>query len=374
MNDSTLLDSICDAMTLISDEYKTLYAENSPLQSTAPNSCLRTITHLVMRSKQRKMRCNYNPKTRLQNNNRYAKAIVYKYKDISSLNYTQFIQTLKREVEFKDKRSSIYYYTKTADSNTRGQLMIQVRSGVALPSIKRKNALRSIRELVQSEHETRRLQECICIANARRIVRGLENSASASLLVYSDYALQECSLLNVRHMQQPADACNKIGTHRGYSCICSKLSQTRSIIIENEFLSANMMALVGIVLYNAIKEYYDNGIRKIIYFHSYTIEDDYHDNDVDNILMKCTDNKRQRYNILIEDYNCAGKREDNIFTVDKCRTSYSNKEDIEADEREEETRVRLRKLSGEIHDILLREFRGADDFTESVTHNDDEQV
>ncbi|KAH6396142.1 hypothetical protein HBI60_118190 [Parastagonospora nodorum] len=95
-------------MTLISDEYKTLYAEiarvvtlrqNSLLQSIAPNSCLRIITYLVMRSKRRKMQCNYNPKTRLRNNNRYAKAI-----------------TLKREVRFKDKRSSIYYYTKTADN------------------------------------------------------------------------------------------------------------------------------------------------------------------------------------------------------------------------------------------------------------------
>ncbi|KAH5580190.1 hypothetical protein HBI24_146770 [Parastagonospora nodorum] len=108
-------------MTLISDKYETLYAEvkreirerailsrvvalrqNSLLQSIAPNSCLRTITHLAIRSKRRKMRYNYNPKTRLQNNNKYAKAV--------------FIQTLKREVRFKDKRSSIYYYTKTADS------------------------------------------------------------------------------------------------------------------------------------------------------------------------------------------------------------------------------------------------------------------
>ncbi|KAH4608146.1 hypothetical protein HBH82_080970 [Parastagonospora nodorum] len=134
-------------MTLTSDKYKTLYAEvkreirerailyqvvasrqNSPLQSTAPNSRLRTITHLAvrcnhnatrrMRSKRRKMRCNHNPETRLRNNDRYAKAVVHttEYKDISSLNYTQFIQTLKREVEFKDKRSSIYYYTKTADT------------------------------------------------------------------------------------------------------------------------------------------------------------------------------------------------------------------------------------------------------------------
>ncbi|KAH4915940.1 hypothetical protein HBI79_231810 [Parastagonospora nodorum] len=163
-------DSICDAITLISDKYKTLYAEvkreirerailcQSLRTTTAKEHIrqiarvvarLRTITHLAvrcnhnatqqMRSERRKMRCNYNPKTRLQNNNRYAKAVVYsaeqsntvnnapqlstilvaKYKDISSLNYTQFIQTLEREVEFKDKRSSIYYYTKTADIATK---------------------------------------------------------------------------------------------------------------------------------------------------------------------------------------------------------------------------------------------------------------
>ncbi|KAH4709719.1 hypothetical protein HBH67_044950 [Parastagonospora nodorum] len=119
-------------MTLTSDKYKTLYAEvkreirerailyqvvasrqNSPLQSTAPNSRLRTITHLAvrcnhnatrrMRSKRRKMRCNHNPETRLRNNDRYAKAVVHttEYKDISSLNYTQFIQTLKRETRIR---------------------------------------------------------------------------------------------------------------------------------------------------------------------------------------------------------------------------------------------------------------------------------
>ncbi|KAH5875435.1 hypothetical protein HBI89_252310 [Parastagonospora nodorum] len=146
--------------------------------------------------------------------------------------------------------------------------------------------------------------------------------------------------------------------------------------------------LIGTVLYNAIKEYHDDGTRKTIHFHSHTVEDNYnaireksnvtvlddhHDNDVNNILMKYTDNKRQRYNTLIEDYNRAGKREDNILTVDECRTGHSNKKDIEANEREEETRVQLRKSSEEIHDILLREFRRANDFTESVTHNDDEQ-
>ncbi|KAH5265929.1 hypothetical protein HBI71_079070 [Parastagonospora nodorum] len=112
-------------MTLISDEYKTLYAEVKReirerailyylLQSIAPNSRLRTITHLAMRSKRRKMRYNYNPKTRLQNNNRYAKAIVYSTRQSNT--------TLEREVGFKDKRSSIYYYTKTADNTVATKL------------------------------------------------------------------------------------------------------------------------------------------------------------------------------------------------------------------------------------------------------------
>ncbi|KAH6073130.1 hypothetical protein HBI65_245930 [Parastagonospora nodorum] len=173
--------------------------------------------------------------------------------------------------------------------------------------------------------------ECIRTANARRIVRGLENSAPASLLVYSDYALQECSPLNI---------CSDLQTHI--------MRQARIEVIAVyalNYLELRVLKL-STVLYNAIKEYYDDGTRKTIYFYSYTVE---------------------------EDYNRAGKREDNIFTVDKCRTGHSNKEDIEADKREEETRVRLRELLGEIHDILLREFRGADDFTESVTHNDDEQ-
>ncbi|KAH6097974.1 hypothetical protein HBI69_242220 [Parastagonospora nodorum] len=103
------------------------------------------------------------------------------------------------------------------------------------------------------------------------------------------------------------------------------------------FLSANIIALIGIVLYNAIKEYYNNRIRKTIYFYSYTIE------------------------------------KDNILTIDKCRTSYSNKKDIEADKREKETRVRLCKLLREIYNILLREFRRANDFIESIIHNDNEQ-
>ncbi|KAH6127154.1 hypothetical protein HBI69_023850 [Parastagonospora nodorum] len=147
--------------------------------------------------------------------------------------------------------------------------------------------------------------ECIRTANARRIVRGLENSALASLLVYSNYALQKCSLLKVI----AAYALN--------------------------YLKLRVLKL-SIVLYNAIKEYYDDRTRKIIYFYSYTVENDYYNND--------------------------------------CRTSHSNEEDIEADKREKETRVRLRELSRKIHDILLREFRGADDFTESVTYNNDEKI
>ncbi|KAH5537591.1 hypothetical protein HBI27_140590 [Parastagonospora nodorum] len=86
-------DSICNAMTLTSNKYKILYIEVKReirerailyylLQSTAPNSCLRTITHLA----QRKMQYNYNPKTRLQNNNKYTKAIVYSAKQSNTIN------------------------------------------------------------------------------------------------------------------------------------------------------------------------------------------------------------------------------------------------------------------------------------------------
>ncbi|KAH5389820.1 hypothetical protein HBI32_246990 [Parastagonospora nodorum] len=141
--------------------------------------------------------------------------------------------------------------------------------------------------------------------------------------------------------------CNECICIANARCIkCSLLKVTAAYALNYLKLQVLKLTLIGTVLYNAIKEYYDNRMRKTIYFYSYTIE---------------------------KDYNCAGKREDNILTIDKCRTSYSNKKDIEADEREEETRVQLRKLLEEIHDILLREFRGANDFTESITHNDDEQ-
>ncbi|KAH4125928.1 hypothetical protein HBH47_055230 [Parastagonospora nodorum] len=75
-------------------------------------------------------------------------------------------------------------------------------------------------------------------------IRGLENSASASLLIYSDYALQKCSLLKVI---------------AAYALNYLKLQVLK-------------LTLISIVLYNAIKEYYNDGIRKIIYFYSYTVE------------------------------------------------------------------------------------------------------
>ncbi|KAH5340202.1 hypothetical protein HBI33_246570 [Parastagonospora nodorum] len=129
--------------------------------------------------------------------------------------------------------------------------------------------------------------------------------------------------------------------------VCSSIATTpcRKVTAAYALNYLELQVLkLSTVLYNAIKEYYDDRTRKIIYFYSYTIEDNYYDNDVDNILIKY-----------------------------KCRTSYSNKKDIEADEREEETRVRLRKLLRKIHDILLREFRRANNFTESITHNDNKQ-
>ncbi|KAH4879915.1 hypothetical protein HBH59_062710 [Parastagonospora nodorum] len=107
---------------------------------------------------------------------------------------------------------------------------------------------------LQPKYESTLNKECIRTANARRIVKGLENSASTSLLVYSNYALQKCSLLT----------------------------------------------LIGTVLYNAIKEYYNDRTRKIIYFYSYTVEN-------------------------------------------KCRTSHSNKEDIEANKREDEFAILAEK-------------------------------
>ncbi|KAH6323512.1 hypothetical protein HBI37_229130 [Parastagonospora nodorum] len=76
--------------------------------------------------------------------------------------------------------------------------------------------------------------------------------------------------------------------------LCRKVIAAYALnYLKLQFLSANIIALISIVLYNAIKEYYNDRTRKIIYFYSYTVEN-------------------------------------------KCRTSYSNKKDIEADKREDE--------------------------------------
>ncbi|KAH4054501.1 hypothetical protein HBH50_249020 [Parastagonospora nodorum] len=121
-----------------------------------------------------------------------------------------------------------------------------------------------MRELVQPKHE----------------IRGLENSASASLLVYSNYALQECSLLNI---------CSDLQTHIIRQ---ARIEVTAAYALNYLKLRVLKLTLIGTVLYNAIKEYYNDRTRKTIYFYSYTVED-------------------------------------------KCRTGYSNKKDIEANERED---------------------------------------
>ncbi|KAH6321487.1 hypothetical protein HBI37_241180 [Parastagonospora nodorum] len=222
-----------------------------------------------------------------------------------------------------------------------------MRSGVALPPIKRSQTYeprryagsnketpapstqkRRIRELVQPKHE--------------------KAQKTAPLLVCSSIATTPC--------RSAAYMCSDLQTHvirqarievtAAYALNYLKLRD------KFQFLSANMIALIGIVLYNAIKEYYDDRTRKTIHFHSHTVENN--------------------YNAIREKWKRLSEIRHNYHDND-CRTGYSNEEDIEADEREEETRVRLRELSGEIHDILLREFRRANDFTESVTYNDDEQ-
>ncbi|KAH5683767.1 hypothetical protein HBI21_030760 [Parastagonospora nodorum] len=360
-------DSICNAITLTSDEYKTLYAEvkreirerailYQSLQTTTAKEHIRQIARVVA----------------LRQNSPLQST---KLRTIQSATLPSLSQETILQSNSQDSATSTYQHK--LKQNTAG------------------TQKRWTRELVQPKHE----------------IRGSENSAPASPLVYSDHALQECSLLNIcsdlqthiiRQARIEVTAVYALNHLKLQVLKLSKLLQDFVYLRQNprnitcvaldkfQFLSANIIALIGTVLYNAIKEYHDDRTRKTIYFHSYTIEtihanyiensrsnvtmpDDYHNNNVDNILIKCTDNKQQRYNTLIEDYNRAEKREDNILTIDKCRTSHSNKEDIEADEREEETRVRLRESSGEIHNILLREFRGADDFTESMTHNDDEQ-
>ncbi|KAH6121327.1 hypothetical protein HBI64_166580 [Parastagonospora nodorum] len=239
----------------------------------------------------------------------------------------------KEEIENYAKRNSTVFIT-------RDYTTIKL---IRLSNFYMKNALRSVQSFLLLSHPVILLSQLLTNDRTTLCSTPSEARKTALLLVRSSIA----------------------------TTLCRKVTAVYALnYLELRVLK---LTLMGTVLYNAIKEYHDDGTRKTIHFYSYTVEDDYHDNDVDDILIKYIDDKRQRYNTLIEDYNRAGKREDNILTVDECRTGHSNEEDIEADEREEETRVRLRELSEEIHDILLREFRGADDFTESVTHNDDEQ-
>ncbi|KAH5711724.1 hypothetical protein HBI18_216030 [Parastagonospora nodorum] len=219
-----------------------------------------------------------------------------------------------------------------------------MRSGVALPPVKRAQPLSQTQESIK---KLRTMQSATLPSLSQETILQLNSQ---------DLRTQK---RQTRELVQPK--------HETPLLVRSSIATTpcRSAAYKFQFLSANMIALIGTVLYNAIKEYHNDETRKIIYFHSYTVEtihanyiknsrsnvtvpDDYHDNDVNNILIKYIDDKQQRYNTLIEDYNRAEKREDNILTIDKCRTR-------------------------EIHNILLREFRKANDFTESITHNDDKQ-
>ncbi|KAH3938670.1 hypothetical protein HBH53_247010 [Parastagonospora nodorum] len=141
--------------------------------------------------------------------------------------------------------NAILYYSVALLSIKRAQLLTRLRIIEIKNYAKRNSIVFIIRDYTIIK--LIRLKSC-CYAvyllnieeRTTRIVRGLENSASASLLIYS------------------------------------------------------------IVLYNAIKEYYDNRTRKIIYFYSYTIEN-------------------------------------------KCRTSYSNKKDIEANKREDKFAILVEK-------------------------------
>ncbi|KAH5538747.1 hypothetical protein HBI27_125480 [Parastagonospora nodorum] len=245
-----------------------------------------------------------------------------------------------------------------------------MRGGVALPPVKRARPLSQTQESVK---KLRTMQSATLLSLLRETI--LQLNSQDLVILLSQLLINDrttlCGTPSEAQKTAPLLVRSSIATTPCRKITAAYALNYLELRDKFQFLSANIMALVGIVLYNAIKEYHDDRTRKTIYFYGYTVEDnynaicekwkrlskicyDYHDNDVNNILMKW-------------------KREDNILTVDECRTSHSNKEDIEADEREEETRVRLRESSGEIHDILLREFRRADDFTESVTHNDDEQ-
>ncbi|KAH5266812.1 hypothetical protein HBI72_078740 [Parastagonospora nodorum] len=277
----------------------------------------------------------------------------------------------KEEIKNYAKRNSTVFITRdyTIIKLTRLSNFYINTAATQHTSQTQKNALRSVQSFLPLSHLVILLSQLLTNDRTTPYSTPLEAQKTAPLPVRSSIATTPYRSA----ARQMLDMCSDLQTHvirqarievtAAYALNYlelrvlkpSELLQDFVYLRQNprNFLSANIIALVGTVLYNAIKEYHNDGTRKTIHFHSHTVEDDHHDNDVDDILIKYTDDERQQYNTLIEDYNRAGKREDNILT--------------------EETRVQLRELSGEIHDILLREFHEANDFTESVTHNDDEQ-
>ncbi|KAH6522024.1 hypothetical protein HBI07_219220 [Parastagonospora nodorum] len=267
------------------------------------------------------------------------------------------------------------YYIIKCTNNAGNTAKLRTMQSATLLSLSRETILQSnsqdlTRELVQPEHESTLNKAQVILLSQLLTNDGTtlcstpsEAQKTAPLLVRSSIATtlcrNICSDLQTHIMRQA-----RIEVTAAYALNYLELRVLKLTLAYGDkfqFLSANMIALIGTVLYNAIKEYHDDRTRKTIYFYSHTVEDNY------NAIRK------KRLSRQRQDYNRAEKREDNILTIDECRTGHSNKEDIEADEREEETRVRLRESSEEIHDILLREFRGANDFTESIIHNDDEQ-
>ncbi|KAH6335810.1 hypothetical protein HBI36_229750 [Parastagonospora nodorum] len=266
--------------------------------------------------------------------------------------------------------------------NTRNQ---QVRGGVALPPVKRARPLKS--RYASSNKGTPAPSRTKHCCYAAHLLNTEERTAFCAILLSTVILLSQLLINNRTTLcgtpkTAPLLVRSSIATTPCRSAACQARIEVTAAYALNylelrvlkltygsigamagnqdkfQFLSANMMALVGTVLYNAIKEYHDDGMRKIIHFHGYTVEDNY------NAIRE----KWKRLSEIRHDYH------DN----DKTIIAQGNEKTtsllwMSAELVTEETRVRLRESSGEIHDILLREFRGADDFIESVTHNDDEQ-
>ncbi|OAK93361.1 hypothetical protein IQ06DRAFT_382881 [Phaeosphaeriaceae sp. SRC1lsM3a] len=182
--------------------------------------------------------------------------------------------------------------------------------------------------------------------------------------------------------------------------------------------SANLIALIGAVLYHAIKEFQDDGKRKTIAFNGHVVEDKYnairdkwgklspirrvliwdalqreiaihanhsgngkqtttvpvdtHDDDIDDLLLNCTQEERQRYDILVADYQSTNLTVKDRSTVQ--RTDILGKEDTITGQNEDGVCVQVRESSGEVNDISLEEYATADDFTAGCLHEIDEQL